>query len=72
MNNFQITDANEETLKLGMAALNANKLGCAHSFFLLAKKEGHPEAEEFINLVREIELHRTIGGSNERQSLCSL
>lgn len=40
--------------KMGIAAFDADKLGYAISFFKLAEREGHPEAPEFINLIREI------------------
>lgn len=44
----------EAIFKMGTAAFDADKLGYAMSFFKLAEREGHPEAAEFINLIREI------------------
>ena len=41
-------------LKMGIEAFNADKLGYALSFFQVAKRKGHPDAPEFINLIREI------------------
>ncbi len=44
----------EAILKMGIEAFNADKLGFAMTFFKLAKRKGHPNANEFINLIRGI------------------
>lgn len=41
-------------LKMGIEAFNADKLGFAMTFFKLAEQKGHPDASEFIHLIREI------------------
>ncbi len=41
-------------LKMGIEAFNADKLGFAMTFFKLAEHKGHPDASEFVNLIREM------------------
>lgn len=44
----------DDLIHMGIAALNADRLGCALAFFKLAEKVKHPNARQFIQQVRTL------------------